>query len=146
MLVTDDSELPLAKISAKTKLEEYVGNCRLSAVKQCTKLLNVNSIHIEKVNEAKRFIDAGYPESASDYPYITARSEAEELTKQVVADAFITDNEIFNEKNADIEKQRIIGKNNIDAATTIEDVTAAKHVAIIIIDNIPKVEGELSIL
>ena len=89
--------------------------------------------YIYKENEAAKYKAARYPtidDTSTPYPWIKSEMDATGQTGQEAANAILARSDVWLTKGPQIEKERRIGKINIDAATNEAEVNTARNKAI----------------
>lgn len=84
--------------------------------------------YLRKEDEAEKYKTAGYPTIGSpvDYPWIQAEMDATGLSGQQAADLILAQRDAWLTVGTAIEKERRLGKVNIDAATDEAGVNTAR--------------------
>lgn len=118
----------------KTTNKHLIDNeAAMARVKYTTGIVHQGSVYILKAEQAQAFKDAGYPSGTiNDYPWIKEEADGLGQTYQECADGILA----MRAQWADvlgpaIERERLLGKKNVDDAVDETAVTAAKDAAII---------------
>jgi len=94
--------------------------------------------YLRKEDDAQAYKDAGYPALGSpvEYPWVNAEAEATNVTAQQAADTILAQRDAWLVIGVQIEKERRIGKENIDAANDEDGVNTARDTVIAILEGI----------
>ena len=79
-------------------------------------------VYIEKFDEARDYVVDGYPEDLSSYPFIRNESKEFDESPRIIADMILTKKSAWIGKTSKIESARLIGKNNVRTAETVEGI------------------------
>lgn len=131
IVVDDTQELLTAKTEAKRLVDEAAEQARLRYV---TTGSAQAMVYQEKSDEAADYAAAGYPIDLTTYPFIQAEVNATGKTSQQAADDILSQRSAWIAIGAQIEQDRLTGKMNIDAATTIDGINSARDSAINILN------------
>ncbi len=97
----------------------------------------IEMTYMEKREEAKAFKDAGYPEAQiADYPFIEAEAIATSDTGTQATDAILAQCAAWKIAGAEIEKQRRLGKVQIEQQLGIGGIETARDNALAALDAI----------
>lgn len=97
----------------------------------------IEMTYMEKREEATAFKDAGYPEAQiADYPFIEAEAIATDDTGTQAADAILAQCTAWKVAGAEIEKQRRLGKVQIEQQLGVGGVETARDNALAALDAI----------
>lgn len=117
----------------KTAAKHLVDNeAAMARVKYTTGIVHQGAVYILKADQAQAFKDAGYPSgSIDDYPWIKEEADGLGDTYQDTADGILA----MRAQWADvlgpaIERQRLLGKKNVDDAVDEAGVDSARDAAI----------------
>jgi len=118
------------KIEAKRLVDNEAAMAR---VRYTTGIVHQGSVYILKAEQAQAFKDAGYPSGAiNDYPWIKEEADGLGDTYQDTADGVLAKRDQWaGVIGPAIERERLVGKKNIDDAVDETAVTAAKDAAIV---------------
>ena len=118
----------------KTNAKQLVDNeAAMARNKYTTGIVHQGAIYILKSEQAQAFKDAGYPSGTiDDYPWIKEEADGLGQTYQECADGILA----MRTQWADvlgpaIERQRLLGKKNIDDAVDEAAVDVARDAAIV---------------
>lgn len=84
----------------------------------------------EKGEEAADYVAANYPADLSGYPWMQAEVNATGKTASQAADDILAQKAAWISIGAQIEQQRLYGKEEVSNATTVNDVITAKDTAV----------------
>lgn len=95
-------------------------------------------VYLRKETEADAYKLAGYPAvgSPNEYPHLTQEAANTGQTEQQVADLIIATRDLWIEKSALIEGERMGGKKNVDDAADESAVDTARDNAVAALDAI----------
>jgi len=93
-------------------------------------------VYLEKFEEATDYVVDGYPEDLTSYPFIRNEAEAFMETPKVIADRILAKKSEWIGKASKIESARLIGKQNIRTAETVEGINLIVSIAANKIKNI----------
>jgi len=82
----------------------------------------INSRYRAKHTEALSFKNSGYTATEDDYPYLKAESLERGITVTQMANLIITATNSYNANVATVERRRVKFNNDVDAATTLDQV------------------------
>ncbi len=118
------------KTSAKHEVDNEAAMARN---RYTTGIVHQGSVYILKAEQAQAFKDAGYPSgSIDDYPWIKEEADGLGQTYQECADGVLAKRAQWADViGPAIERQRLVGKKNVDDAADETAVTAAKDAAIV---------------
>ncbi len=120
------ADLTQAKNGIKNLIDSVAGSARNSYLSQGDHVIRE---YDQAYSEANTFKDAGYP--VGDVPLsVSCWATASSITAQAAADSIIAQGNFLKLKLDQIREARLIGKASIDAATTVEDILAAKQTAL----------------
>ena len=117
----------------KTTNKHLIDNAAAVArVKYTTGIVHQGSVYILKAEQAQAFKDAGYPSgSIDDYPWIKEEADGLGDTYQDTADGILAKRTQWADVlGPSIERERLVGKRNVDDAVDETAVTAAKDAAV----------------
>ena len=118
----DSRALDDLKDQAKVDIDNHAGTIRS---KYITVAPGQEMTYMEKSEEAADFVTAGYPADTSNYPFIQAEMDATGLTKEQAADGILAQKSAWIVVGATIEKTRLSGKAQVDAAVDQDGVNTA---------------------
>ena len=118
----DSRALDDLKDQAKVDIDNHAGTIRS---KYITVAPGQEMTYMEKSEEAADFVTAGYPVDTSNYPFIQAEMDATGLTKEQAADGILAQKSAWIVVGATIEKTRLSGKAQVDAAVDQDGVNTA---------------------
>lgn len=113
--------IPLADVQQGARIE-IDGYAEAARMRFLTNGAGQAMTYQEKSEQAADYVAAGYPADTSSYPFVQAEIEATGKTKEQAADDILTKKSEWIAVGSLIEKHRIGGKVQIDAATTPEEV------------------------
>ncbi len=128
---TQVTALASAKQAAANSIDTKAESVRL---KYITNGAGQAAVYIEKAEQATDYVAAGYPTDLSTYPFIHAEVDATGNTATVCANNILAQKSAWITKGADIERQRLLGKANVTAATSIAGVATVTQTAIAALD------------
>ena len=119
-----EKEFVELKESTKRTVDAIAESTRKSHI---TSIVGQDMVYLRKENEAVAYKAADYPniKDSSEYPHIHADSVAYGITPQEAADRIITKRDEWLIVSAEIERERLSGKNAVDAAADEDEVNAA---------------------
>ena len=128
-VVPDPPTLQEVKDEAKRLVDSEAA---LARVKYTTGIIHQGSVYVLKADQAQAFKDAGYPSgSIDDYPWIKEEADGLGDTYQDTADGILAKRDSWADVlGPAIERERLVGKKNIDDAVDETAVTTAKDAAI----------------
>ncbi len=130
---TQATILSNAKNSSKDIVDAKAENVRLRYI---TGGAGQAAIYVEKGLQAEAYVAAGYPVDLTNYPFIQAEVNVTGNTATVCANNLVTQKTSWIIKGAQIEQQRLLGKNAIDAATDLTTVDSARLAALANLDTL----------
>jgi len=118
-----------AKHVAKIEIDNMAEIVRL---KYITAGFGQSMTYQEKAAEAQEYKDAGYPTiTGSEYPWVKAEMDATGDNGQTAADDILAQRAAWVAIGTVIERERRLGKINVDAAGDESAVTTAKDAALV---------------
>lgn len=111
--------LATAKKSANNEIDIKAGQARS---KYITSVPGQSETYTAKYEDAKAFVAAGYPLNTTDYPWVKADSEAYGITPEQSANNIIALRNAWTNIGATVEKIRLGGKTQVNAATTVAEI------------------------
>ncbi|WP_341327861.1 hypothetical protein [Methylotuvimicrobium sp. KM2] len=121
----DTSEIiALCRSEAERNIDRIAGQARLNYF---TEAPGQQATYLSKLDDAKAYIAAGYPEDASPYKWVKAEVDATGATAAEVADLIVTTAAQWEEVGAAIEGARQAAKRVLKLAEDIESINAAEE-------------------
>jgi hypothetical protein len=124
---TPFATLAEAQAAAKVAIDNAAGATRARYI---TVVPGQSETYAQKAADAAAYQAAGYPADTTQYPWVSAESVATGSTPTIAADTIIAMRNAWVGLGAAIEKERIVGKRNIEAATTVAEVMRARDTAL----------------
>lgn len=125
--VANPVDLTLRRLEAKVEVDRVAERARLKYV---TFGSGQAMTYAEKSDEAADYVAAGYPVDLSSYPFLQAEVNATGKTPVAAADDILMQKSAWIVVGAAIEEARLLGKKNIDAAGTENEITLARDNAV----------------
>lgn len=107
------------KENGKLQIDNVAGNARTRYI---TSAPGQEMTYLEKSEEAADYAAAGYPADTTNYPFVAADATAYSITPQQAADQILAQRAVWITVGAQIEQVRLNGKNQVNTATTQQDV------------------------
>lgn len=107
------------KENGKLQIDNVAGNARTRYI---TSAPGQEMTYLEKSEEAADYAAAGYPADTTNYPFVAADATAYSITPQQAADQILAQRAVWITAGAQIEQVRLNGKNQVNTATTQQDV------------------------
>jgi len=107
------------KTQAANFIDNYAGITRHRFI---TVAAGQEMTYQEKSEQAADFVAASYPVDTSNYPFIQAEMDATGKTKEQAADDILTQRSAWIAVGAVIEKHRLSGKQQVNAAANATDI------------------------
>lgn len=125
--IANPVDLTLCRLEAKAEVDRVAERARLRYV---TSGSGQAMTYAEKSDEAADYVAAGYPADLSSYPFLQAEVNATGKLASTAADDILAQKSAWIIVGAAIEEARLLGKKNIDAASTENDITVARNDAV----------------
>lgn len=135
----DSVYLPQCRELAKDLIDGAAGEARRRHI---TSVPGQAETYAEKGEEAADYVAAGYPAPTGSppeyvgYPFIQAEVEATGKTSTQAADDILAQKSAWITIGAAIEKERIGGKTNVDAASDVASIESIRDAAVAALDAI----------
>jgi len=120
-----------AKTDLKGQIDAAAGRARARYI---TVVDGQDITYVNKEADALAYIAAGNPADATPYPWVKAEAEARGIAYVAAAQVIKNTADGWRPIGVAIEKERIKGKNDVDATTTVEDALSARNASVTVLD------------